>query len=150
MTQSQPTSTGHSSSDSDTIGLSTDQTPTSNAENISNESESNQLSNRERIEKIFSFNPSEHLMNIRNHHNLDWDLYRELSNLISDTNCISFNKGMLICREMQCDTEHFKSYYNDEHLSKFALPKHNHRWACAGHQSPKQYGPLQETRCRIP
>ena len=47
MTQSQPTSTGHSSSDSDTIGLSTDQTPTSNAENISNESESNPASGRD-------------------------------------------------------------------------------------------------------
>ena len=127
MTPSKPISIGISSKDSATIGSSTDQTLINSAENTSNESESNQLSNRERIEKIFSFNPSEHLMNIRNHHNLDWDLYRELSNLISDTNCISFNKGMLICREMQCDTEHFKSYYNDEHLSKFALPKHNHR-----------------------
>lgn len=127
MTQSTPTSTGASSSDSEPIGLSTDQTLINSAKNTSNESESNQPSNRERIEKIFSFNPSEHLMHIRNHHNLDWDLYRELSNLISDTRCISFNKGMLICREMQCDTEHFKSYYNDEHLSKFALPQHNHR-----------------------
>ena len=135
MTPSKPTSTGASSSVSEPIGLSTDQTPTNSAENTSNESESNQPSNRERIEKIFSFNPSEHLMNIRKHHNLDWDLYRELSNLISDTNCISFNKGMLVSREMQCEPEHFKSYYNDEHLSKFALPKYNHRGNGSSDQS---------------
>ena len=47
MTPSKPTSTGHSSNDSDTIGSSTDQTPMTNAETISNESESSQLSNRE-------------------------------------------------------------------------------------------------------
>lgn len=137
MTQSKPTSTGHSSSDSDTIGLSTDQTPMTNAVTTSNESESNQPSNRERIEKVFSFNPQEHLMHIRKHHDLDWDLYRELSDLISDTLCISFNKGMLVSREMQCDTEHFKSYYNDEHLSSFALPKYNHRGNGSSDQSEK-------------
>jgi hypothetical protein len=44
MTPSQPTSTGHSSSDSELTGSSTAQTPTSNAESISNVSESNPAS----------------------------------------------------------------------------------------------------------
>lgn len=98
-----------------------------NAVITSNESESSQLSNRERIEKVFSFNPHDHLHNIFKHHKLDWELYSELSNLISDTRVISFNKGMMVAREMHCDPEHFKSYYSDEHISKFAIPQHNHR-----------------------
>jgi len=44
MTQSKPTSTGASSSDSEPIGLSTDQTPTSSVQITSSESESNRRS----------------------------------------------------------------------------------------------------------
>jgi hypothetical protein len=44
MTPSKPTSTGHSSSDSEPIGSSTVQTQTSNVETTSNESESNPAS----------------------------------------------------------------------------------------------------------
>lgn len=44
MTPSQPTSTGHSSSDSELTGSSTAQTPTNSAESISNVSESNPAS----------------------------------------------------------------------------------------------------------
>ncbi len=44
MTPSQPTSTGHSSSDSEPTGSSTAQTLTSNVETTSNESESNPAS----------------------------------------------------------------------------------------------------------
>lgn len=106
-----------------------------NAVTTSNESESNQPSNRERIEKVFSFNPHDHLWNIYKHHNMDFDIWRELAHLISDTHNIAFNKGMMVSREMQCDTEHFKSYYNDEHLSKFALPQYNHRGNGSSDQS---------------
>ena len=44
MTQSKPTSTGASSSDSEPTGSSTDQTPTSSAQTTSKESESNHRS----------------------------------------------------------------------------------------------------------
>lgn len=89
--------------------------------------EPSQLSNRERIEKAFTFDHHHHLMNIRKHYGLDWELYRELSNLISDTCVVSFNKGMISSREINCDADHFKSYYNDDHLSTFAEPHYKHR-----------------------
>lgn len=89
--------------------------------------EPSQLSNRERIEKAFTFDPHHHLMNIRRHYDLDWELYQELSNLISDTYIISFNKGMVSSREINSDSDYFESHYNDDRLSTFAEPHHKHR-----------------------
>lgn len=88
MTPSQPTSTGHSSSDSEPIGSSTAQTPTNSAANISNVSESNPASGREpgSIQPLL-----DRLREIRHSYNIDMPLEASLKliDLVAD----SYKKG---------------------------------------------------------
>jgi len=88
MTPSQPTSTGHSSSDSEPTGSSTAQTPTSNVESISNVSESNPASTHE----VGSIQPLlDRLREIRHSYNIDMPLEASLKliDLVAD----SYKKG---------------------------------------------------------
>lgn len=66
MTPSQPTSTGHLSSDSETIGSSMDQTPMTNAENISADSKSNPQSGREAGDIKYLYDKLRQLDTIKN------------------------------------------------------------------------------------
>ena len=92
MTPSKPTSTGHSSSDSDTIGLSTDQTPTSNAENISNESESNPQSGRKGGDIKYLFDK---VRNLKTIDNLDFADRLALSDIIREAWTCGFKDRVL-------------------------------------------------------
>ena len=88
MTPSQPTSTGHSSSDSELTGSSTAQTPTNSAESISNVSESNPASTHE----VGSIQPLlDRLREIRHNYNIDMPLEASLKliDLVAD----SYKKG---------------------------------------------------------
>lgn len=66
MTQSQPTSTGASSSVSEPIGLSTDQTLINSAENTSNELESNPASGRDAGDIKYLYDKLRQLDTIKN------------------------------------------------------------------------------------
>lgn len=88
MTPSQPTSTGHSSSDSEPIGSSTAQTQTNSAANISNVSESNPASGLE----VGSIQPLlDRLREIRHNYNIEMPLEASLKliDLVAD----SYKKG---------------------------------------------------------
>ena len=88
MTPSKPISTGHSSSDSDTIGLSTDQTQMTNAEPISNGSESNPASGREYSDIKHLFEKISALQSINN---LDFADRLAISDIIWEAWYCGFN-----------------------------------------------------------
>lgn len=92
MTQSQPTSTGHSSSDSNTIGLSTDQTPMTNAATILNESESNPAYGRKGGDIKYLFDKVRDLKTIDN---LDFADRLALSDIIHEAWTCGFKDRLL-------------------------------------------------------
>ena len=100
MTESKSTSTGHSSSGSELTGLSTDQTPTSNAQTTSSASKSNPQSTQpdDELTDIFK-----RMRDIIDEHNVELPFmaHYDLLQLLYDAYKVGFNEYKRIMQTVE-------------------------------------------------